>query len=94
MYRALKADMQGLTFHPATYTVSVWDKVNAHVNRPIGWALVVVGLVLWMTYGVYVFATSSASAWEKLGTGAVAIGILMLLTSVIWERYPYRDVQR
>jgi hypothetical protein len=38
--------------------------------------------------------------WEKLATGAVVIGILALLTSVIWERYrewltdPYRDVHR
>ena len=38
--------------------------------------------------------------WEKLATGAVAIGILILFASVIWERYqewlrdPYRDVHR
>ncbi|NIR34814.1 MAG: hypothetical protein GWN02_01710 [Gemmatimonadetes bacterium] len=53
-----------------------------------------------MTYGAYLFATSSASPWEKLATGAIAIGILMLLASVIWERLrewetdPYRDVYR
>ena len=56
--------------------------------------------VIWMTYGTYLFATSSVSRWEKLGTGAIAIGVLMLLTSVIWERIqeletdPYRNVQR
>ena len=100
IYRSMKADIQDLSFHPADYRVSVWDRVNAHVNRPIGWLLVIAGLVLWMTYGVYVFATSSASPWEKLATGAVAIGVLMLFTSVIWERYrewqfdPYRDVRR
>lgn len=100
MFRSLKADIQGLSFHPATYRVSVWDRVNAHVNRPIGWILVIAGLVVWMTYGAWVFATSAASPWEKLATGAIAIGILMLLASVIWERYrdwehdPYKDVHR
>ncbi|MDH3271028.1 MAG: hypothetical protein OEN56_06825 [Gemmatimonadota bacterium] len=100
LFQALKSDIQGLSFHPATYQSSVWDKVNAHVNRPVGWLLLIAGLVIWMTYGAYVFATSSVSPWEKLGTGAVAIGILLLLASVIWERLqewetdPYRDVHR
>lgn len=100
LFRALKTDIQGLSFHPATYRSSVWDQVNAHVNRPVGWALLLIGVAIWMAYGAYVFATSPVSPWEKLGTGAIAIGILMLLASVIWERLrewetdPYRDVYR
>ena len=100
LFRALKTDFQGLSFHPATYRSSVWDQVNAHVNRPVGWALLLLGVAVWMAYGAYVFATSPVSPWEKLGTGAIAIGILMLLASVIWERLrewetdPYRDVYR
>ena len=37
---------------------------------------------------------------EKLATGAVVIGVILLLASVIWEQYqswladPYRDVHR
>lgn len=100
LFRTLKTDIQGLSFHPATYKSSVWDQVNAHVNRPVGWIVLLSGVAIWMAYGTYVFATSSVSRWEKLGTGAVAIGILMLLASVIWERLrewetdPYRDVYR
>ena len=100
LFQALKTDIQGLSFHPATYTSSVWDQVNAHVNRPVGWVLLLSGVAIWMGYGTYLFATSSVSPWEKLGTGAIAIGILMLLASVIWERLrewetdPYRDVHR
>ena len=100
MYRSLKSGIQGLRFHPATYRVSVWDRVNTRINRPIGWILLIVGVVVWMSYGTYVFATSAISPWEKLGTGAIAIGILMLLASVIWERLrewetdPYRNVHR
>ncbi|MDA0327876.1 MAG: hypothetical protein O2958_02510 [Gemmatimonadetes bacterium] len=100
IFRALKSDFHELSFQPGRHTASVWDQVNRHVNRPIGWFLVIAGLVIWMTYGTYVFATSSVSSWEKLATGAIAIGILMLLASVIWERYqdwgtdPYRDIHR
>ena len=100
IFRALKSDFRELSFHPATHHTSVWDQVNAHVTRPIGWVLVIAGAVVWLTYGVYVFASSPADPWEKLATGAVAIGILTLLASVVWERYrewdtdPYKDVHR
>ena len=100
IYRAIKADFQELSFEPAGRYTSVWDRVNARVTRPIGWLLVVAGTLAWMSYGVYVFATSPSDPWEKLATAAIAIGILILFASVIWERYqewlrdPYRDVHR
>ncbi len=100
IFRALKEDFQELSFHPATYRKSIWDRVNDRVTRPVGWLLIIAGLAVWMTYGAYIFATSPSDPWEKLATGAVAIGILMLFASVIWERYrewdrdPYKDVHR
>jgi hypothetical protein len=100
IFRALKTDFQELSFHPGSHRRSVWDDVNVRVTRPLGWVFLTVGAAIWMAYGVYVFATTPADPWEKLATGAVAIGILMLLASVIVERYreaatdPYRDVQR
>jgi len=100
IFRALKTDFQELSFHPGTYHTSVWDQVNAEVARPAGWVLVIAGAALWTSYGVYVFATSTVDPWEKMATGAIAIGVLTLLASVIWERYrqldsdPYKDVHR
>jgi anti-sigma factor RsiW len=100
IFRALKADFRELSFNAAEYGESVWDRVNERVTRPIGWILVAAGATVWTSYGTYIFATSSTNPWEKLATGAIAIGILMLLASVIWERYrelqndPYRDVHR
>jgi anti-sigma factor RsiW len=100
IFKALKSDFQELSFHPATRHTSVWDRVNARVTRPIGWILLLAGLAVWLSYGVYVFATAPSNAWEKLASGAIAIGILILFASVIWERYqewlrdPYRDVHR
>ena len=100
IFRAMKEGFQDLTFHSGAYRRSVWEQVNQQLTRPIGWLLVVVGGAVWTGYGAYVFATSPANPWEKLATGAVVIGILLLLASVIWERYrewltdPYRDVYR
>jgi hypothetical protein len=100
IFQTMRTDFQSLTFHPATYQRSVWDQVNASVTRPMGWFLIITGVTVWMAYGVYVFTNSPIDPWEKLATGAVVIGILTLLASVIWERYrewghdPYRDVQR
>lgn len=100
MYRTLKEGVQGLTFRSGPTSRSVWDDVNRKLNRPMGFAFLIAGLLIWLTYGSYLFATSTVSRWEKLGTAAVAIGMLQLLASVIWDRYrdwqtdPYRNVQR
>ena len=100
IHRAVKSSFQGITFHPGTYHSSVWDGVNQNLTRPIGWILTIAGVAVWAAYGVWVFVASPAELWEKLATGAVVIGILALLASVIWERYrewltdPYRDIQR
>ena len=100
MYRTLKEDVQGLTFRAGPANRSVWDEVNRSLNRPMGFAFLIAGLVIWLTYGTFLFATSTASRWEKLGTAAIAIGMLQLLASVIWDRYrdwqtdPYKNVHR
>ncbi len=100
IFRAMRTDFQGLSFDPGTYHKSVWDQVNASVTRPIGWILITVGVIVWTGYGAYVFTTSPADAWEKLATGAIVIGILKLLASVICDRYrewgtdPYKGVHR
>ena len=100
IFRAVKGRFQEISFHPGTYHSSVWDGVNQHLTRPIGWILAIAGATVWAAYGVWVFLVSPVELWEKLATGAVGIGILALLASVIWERYrewltdPYRDIQR
>lgn len=100
LYRSLKTGFSELSFHPGTFHRSVWDRVNERLTRPIGWLLLIGGAVAWLSYGLYVYVTSPADPWQKLATGAVAIGILILLASVVWERYrewltdPYRDIQR
>ena len=58
------------------------------------------GTVAWLAYGAWSFARSPSGIVVKLATGGVAIGILVLLANVIWDRYraygadPYRNVHR
>jgi len=100
VYRAMKDDLRTLKLNDGGPNGSVWNAVNRHLARPFGWVLFVVGALVWAAYGVYAYVTSSAFLFQKLATGAVGIGILVLLASVIWERYrtwltdPYRDIQR
>lgn len=79
---------------------SVWEAVSSRVARPLGWLLLVAGVVLWGGWAAWVFVTSEAAVFGKLVAGSVVVGLLLLLASVGWERYrewqhdPYRDIQK
>jgi hypothetical protein len=100
IYRSIKGGFRDLSFQAGSAQHSVWDAVNSNLTRPVGWILVVVGTVAWLAYGIFVFTGSPVDPWEKLAVGAVIIGMVLLLASVIWDRYrewltdPYRDVYR
>lgn len=100
IYREMKADLQGLSFRARIRRDSVWDRVSRRLARPVGWLFLVGGTAVWIGYGLYVFATSQVNPVEKMATGAVVVGVLLLLATVIWERWiewqtdPYRDVHR
>ena len=99
VYRAMKDDLQTLKLTGGS-NGSIWNAVNRNLTRPLGWVLLIVGSLVWAAYGIYLYINSEAFLWEKLATSGVGIGILLLLASVIWERYrvwltdPYKDIQR
>ena len=100
VYRAMKEDLQSLKLRDADHNGSVWNAVSRQLAKPLGWVLLLVGTLVWAAYAVYTYFVSPALLWQKLATGAVGIGILVLLATVVWERYrvwlsdPYRDIQR
>ena len=100
VFQSLKDGLSGIQFDRSVRQLSVWDSVNRQLTRPVGWILLLFGTAVWMAYGAYLFMTSDAAVIEKMATGAIVIGIIMLLTSVIWEQYhswltdPYKDLQR
>ena len=100
VFRLMKEDLVSLQFDPGLRRVSVWDSVHRQLTRPVGWILLVIGTAIWLGYGGYLYAVSEAEPLEKMATGAIVIGIILLLVSVIWEQYrawltdPYKDIQR
>lgn len=100
IFRRLHEDMAGLTFDRRQLRDSIWTRVNRRLARPIGWLLLAAGVFGWAVHLVYDYFTSSVPSWEKAATSGVVIGVLLLLASVIHERYrefltdPYRHVER
>lgn len=99
LFEAIRNDVKGLTYDPPVHA-TMWDGVQRRLTRPVGWTLLIVGAILWLGWGAWVFATSAADPVEKLAVGALAIGFLTLLGATVSERLresrsdPYRDIQR
>ena len=99
IYRSIKEDFQGLSFVPQDGD-SVWTRIRTRITMPVGWGLTIAGFAGWCAYGAWTFARSPSAVAVKLTTGAVVIGMLVLLAQVIWDRYreygsdPYRNVHR
>jgi len=64
-----------------------WSRVYNRLERGAGWMIFVLGLIVWMAWGVYCFVKDpTMQAVEKVIVAAPIIGILILLISVIRER--------
>ena len=98
LFRSMKENLQDLSLTQGD--VSVWRRIRTRITMPIGWILTTSGVVAWLGYGAWAFVRSPSGIVVKLATGGVAIGILVLLAHVIWDRYkeygtdPYRNVHR
>lgn len=99
IFRSIKEDFQDLSFAPQDGD-SVWDRIRTRITMPVGWGLAIAGFVGWAGYAAWTFVQSPSAIVVKLTTGAVVIGMLVLLAQVIWDRYreygsdPYRNVHR
>lgn len=99
VFQALKGDLQRMV-HENRVGPSVWTTVNRRLMQPTAWLLLVAGTIGLAGWGAYAYATSPESFWEKLGAGAVVIGLALLLLSAIMDRLrdlktdPYREIQR
>lgn len=99
LYRRMKTDLQGLGADMSG-NESVWQGVSRRIARPGGWILFVLGLVVWVGYAINTWLTSTEPLWMKLTTGAIVVGLAMLLLSALLDRYvdlktdPYREIER
>lgn len=99
MQREIKSSLAAASESGAP-EASVWASVHDRLTRPIGWGLLVSGVVLWAGWAAYLFVTSDAHLVGKLAIGAVVVGVALLLVAVGAERYrewktdPYREIER
>ena len=99
IFRSIKEDFRDLSFAPQDGD-SVWDRIRSRITSPVGWVLTTTGFLGWAAYAAWSFVKSPSAIVVKLTTGAVVIGMLVLLAQVIWDRYreygsdPYRNVHR
>lgn len=99
VFRQLKSDLEEMGAGMKAER-TVWGAVNRKLTRPVGWVLVLVGVLVWLGYGVYVYLTGADAVWQKLATSAVVVGVAMLLVSAMVDRFqdlktdPYRDIER
>jgi len=78
-----------------------WPSVYAKIERGAGWGLVLIGVAIWVAYGVYLFITDpTIGSMTKFLIALPVVGILMLLISVIREKINvgrterYKEVER
>jgi anti-sigma factor RsiW len=97
-YRSMRAELKslGTDIRPP----GVWAAIHRKLTRPVGWLLLVAGVVLSTGWGSWLYFTSEEDLVLKFATGAVVIGVALLLGATIQERWvewqtdPYRDIQK
>ncbi len=78
-----------------------WPSVYAKIERGAGWGLVVIGALIWVAYGTFLFITDpTIGSMTKFLIALPVVGVLMLLISVVRERINvskterYKEVER
>jgi predicted anti-sigma-YlaC factor YlaD len=72
-----------------------WPSVYAKIERGAGWGLVVIGALIWVAYGVFLFITDpTIGSMTKFLIALPVVGVLMLLISVVRERVNVSKTER
>ena len=63
------------------------SRMSVQAPRKAGWLLLLSGAALWAIYGVYLFLTDpNLLTFENLSSGAIVVGLALLLISVLQQR--------
>ena len=97
-FRQMRADVRSLGTD--IRAPGVWATIHRQLTRPVGWLLLIAGTVLSSAWGFWLYFTSDEDLVLKFATGAVVIGVALLLGATIQERWiewqtdPYRDIDK
>jgi anti-sigma factor RsiW len=87
------------TMQPPRRRESAWEGVHRRITRPVGWILIVAGVLLWAGLAlVSWFREELTLQW--LAATAAGVGLAMLAIGIAYEQYrewkvsPYRDIER
>jgi anti-sigma factor RsiW len=76
-----------------------WARVHRRITRPVGWVLLVAGVLLWTGLALASWFRETLTL-EWLAATAVGVGIAMLAVGIAYEQYrewkdsPYKDIDR
>ena len=63
------------------------QSISVQAPRKVGWALLIVGFAVWAVYGAYLFLSDpDLLTFEGMTAGAIVIGFVLILVSVLRQR--------
>jgi len=82
-----------------------WRGIYRRIERGVGWILLSIGTIILLSFGLYQFCreffTDPQISWiVKVGVSSLSLGIIILLVSIIRERFfllkteRYKEVKR
>lgn len=81
-------------------TRDLWPGVHRRITQPIGWVLVVAGVVVWLALAIMEWFRAGELTPQWLASTAIGIGLALLVVGVAhqqyreWRESPYKDVER
>jgi len=98
LIRSMTTALHNMRDEPVDF--SVWPAVHGRITRPIGWLLLVAGVVMLVVLGILEWFRDGTLSLEWIATTAVGIGLALLAVGIGYEQYnewrtsPYRGVER
>jgi anti-sigma factor RsiW len=80
-------------------SAGIWEGVHRRITRPVGWILLVVGVVLWAGLALVSWLRQELTL-EWLAGSAVLVGLVLLAAGIGYEQYrewkesPYKRIER
>jgi len=76
---------------PDIYWRTYWSNIYNRIERAIGWILLSIGIILLSIWGIFqvfrqFFADPSVPIMLRIAVGALSLGVIILLISLIRER--------